>query len=1179
MESKNYKKILKSVLLCGTAIVSMSTVNALAYETEPLQNFSQQMDSMDNAEASNFLRSYGLRNGTVAGSKVSVSRTSSGFTVQNPKENVESFTANWITDTSKIKLTVSNAFYVNTPIEFSFKIKQPLAKGEELLIPLNITGTIFNTSSSYTYEGNITQNNGTNYTSQDGSFSYNYDNKTGNLKVMALDDRGLTDYSGLTLFLNNNWIPVPLRENPMPLKGGVAGNYGAKGSGATVKVKVGDKETSETLTNTEDIDFSTTLQAYNNDIFGKGAEYTTQKTASSSTNFLANFPIINQLKKGKSKNLLDESMNHYEVKVISNAKFKNEEDIFKGLTIETYIPIGSSSSGAPISAIAHNATVATFPEFKNIIKNASYDKAKQIFSFDLSNKKADWQALGADLLKNEAYGSSDGKERASWITDYLKAMANGNVDQNTTFSSYYPVQGASFVPVNNNFSLKVDVTVTNSASKAKTTNHIIVDPVKAGNGDTTKAAVQLQLMDSEGNPIGELQTPSYYGSGDAYTVTPPVIKGYRLLNVNPQSLIDKLGITNVVDQQGKFDNSNIGNIYNVVYEYVKEVPLTYSVIDDTTGETLEEHQDLATGALNQEANIKENQDKLKAIQESYKSKGYLLGEIENGNLPVPTDEKGYNVTLHLSHGSHKAVIDGKSKTVTQTIHYQGAGNETPEDNIQTLTFTSKITQTIDSVTQAVLSEESPVWSEAQMTTKVTTPQIKDYEADQAAVEGSTFTHDSNDKKVTVTYKSTLAPLTYTIVDDTTGTTLEETVDFTMGTVGEEVNTSDNQEKLKQLIKSYTDKGYLLGTSENADLPTPKDNTGYTITLHFTHDTHDKVVDGETKNVTQTIHYQGAGNETPEDNIQVLTFTSKITQTIDNVTDRVLAEAKPVWPEEQFTRAVDSPILKDYAADKESVPSMNYNYDSEDVVLEVNYSSTIAPITYSVIDDTAGKTLEDKKDFITSHVLEPINTSDNQDKLKSIVKSYTDKGYVLGNIENEELPVPEDTNGYDVILHLTHGTSEKVIDGESKTVTQKIQYKGAGAKTPEEDIQKFVFTSTLTQTIDDVTGDVVSTSGPTWSDKQHSKAVKTPEIDDYTSDMATVKSYDYDHEAKDKTITVSYKEIPPVVKEVKKAVKNILPQTGTEAEIGLAFTGAALILMAGALYVKAKLRKESRKHND
>lgn len=106
------------------------------------------------------------------------------------------------------------------------------------------------------------------------------------------------------------------------------------------------------------------------------------------------------------------------------------------------------------------------------------------------------------------------------------------------------------------------------------------------------------------------------------------------------------------------------------------------------------------------------------------------------------------------------------------------------------------------------------------------------------IEGSTFTHSNSDKKVTVTYKSILVPLTYTIVDDTTGKTLEKKVDFASGIVGEEVNTSGNQEKLKQLIKSSTDKGYLLGNSENADLPTPKDNTGYTITLHFTHDTHE-----------------------------------------------------------------------------------------------------------------------------------------------------------------------------------------------------------------------------------------------------------------------------------------------------------------------------------------------------
>ena len=148
-----------------------------------------------------------------------------------------------------------------------------------------------------------------------------------------------------------------------------------------------------------------------------------------------------------------------------------------------------------------------------------------------------------------------------------------------------------------------------------------------------------------------------------------------------------------------------------------------------------------------------------------------------------------------------------------------------------------------------------------------------------------------------------------------------------------------------------------------------------------------------------------------------------------------------------------------------------------------------------------------------------------------------------------------------------------MDGETKNVTQTIHYQGAGNETPQDDVQMLTFTSKITQTIDNVTGDVVSTSGPIWSDNQHSKAVETPEIDGYSSDIATVKSYDYAHGDKDKTITVSYKEVLPVVKEVKKVVKNILPKTGTEAEIGLAFTGAALVLIAGTIYVKSKLKKK------
>ncbi len=959
MKKTNYRKSLKGLLLCGATIVSLGGISTFAETkdtTEPLENFTQQLDGMNKADSSKFLRSFSLRNGSVGDGKVSVSRTSSGITVQKPTENVESFSANWITDTSKIKLTVTNAFYVNTPIEFSFKLEKPLQKNEEISIPVSITGTIFNTSSSHTYPNNITQNNGSNYVSEDGSFSYNYDRAKGLLKVKALDDKLITDYSGISLFLNNNWIPVPLKDNPLPLSGGIAGNYGAKGSGATVKVKVGNKETSETLTNTADIDFTTTLQPYNDNIFTNGAEFTTHKTASSSTNFLANTPLIRQIKKGKTKNLLDESLTHYEVSVVSNAKLKNEDDIFKSMVFETYIPIGSSSTGSPISAIASNSSLDKFPEFKNVIKNASYDKSKQKLSFDLSNKKADWQALGADLLKNEEWGANE-SGRVSWLTDYLKAMANGNTDQNTTFTSYYPVQSASFVPVNNNFPVKVDVVATNSVSKDKTTHHIIVDPVKAGNGDSTKAGVQIQTMDTEGTPIGETQTPTFYASGDSYKVTAPTIKGYKLINTNPQSLIDKLGITNVVEPQGNIESSNIGNVYNVVYEYTKEAPLTYTVIDDTTNETLEDTKDFATGAVDQEANTTENQDKLKAIEKAYTDKGYVLGDVENGDLPTPKDEKGYNIVIHLSHGTTTKVVDGDSKTVTQTIHYKGAGDQTPEDNVQKLTFTSKITQTIDKVTGEVISEADPVWSDKQTTEKVTTPTIKDYVADYEAVAEGEYTHDSEDKELEVTYISTLAPIVYTVIDDTQSETLEEKKDFVTLTVGDEANTKENQEKLKAIEKTYTDKGYVLGEVENEKLPVPEDNKGYEVIIHLSHGTSEKEIDGESKTITQTIHYQGAGDQTPKDNVQKLTFTSKVKQTIDNVTGKVISEADPVWSKEQKTKRVDSPNIEGYYIDIASVQDYTYKYTDKDKKITVTYKKP-NPIVKTVdkfIKDTLPKT--------------------------------------------------------------------------------------------------------------------------------------------------------------------------------------------------------------------------------
>lgn len=303
------------VMTTGACLLALGSVGILTTQvrTAHAQSPKTQVDAKTREKEATALPSLGasaLGNGKVIDGKVAVTRTSDDFSLKAPTKNVEEFSAKWVTDKSKIQLTVGNAFYVNTPIEFAFKLDKPLQKNQELTIPLKINGTIFNKSSSYDFKDNISQNNGLTYTSKDGSFQYSYDKEKGLLKVKALDDRLLTDYSGLSLFLNNAWVPVPLRANPLLLDGGVAGNYGAKGSGATVKVSMGDQTTSETVTNTENIDFSTNLKPYNDSIFDNGAEYTTQSTARASDIFLGNTHLIKQLKGGKNQQLLDESTSH-----------------------------------------------------------------------------------------------------------------------------------------------------------------------------------------------------------------------------------------------------------------------------------------------------------------------------------------------------------------------------------------------------------------------------------------------------------------------------------------------------------------------------------------------------------------------------------------------------------------------------------------------------------------------------------------------------------------------------------------------------------------------------------------------------------------------------------------------------------------------------------------------------
>jgi LPXTG-motif cell wall-anchored protein len=92
--------------------------------------------------------------------------------------------------------------------------------------------------------------------------------------------------------------------------------------------------------------------------------------------------------------------------------------------------------------------------------------------------------------------------------------------------------------------------------------------------------------------------------------------------------------------------------------------------------------------------------------------------------------------------------DNLSKTGTQTIHYTGAGNNTPKDNVQSFTFTR--TAVVDNVTGKVIS--TGAWNVTSHTFgNVDTPVVEGYHADKRTAGNTTITPEDLNKIVTVNY--------------------------------------------------------------------------------------------------------------------------------------------------------------------------------------------------------------------------------------------------------------------------------------------------------------------------------------------------------------------------------------------------------------------------------------------
>ncbi|NEX50788.1 LPXTG cell wall anchor domain-containing protein [Lactococcus lactis] len=180
------------------------------------------------------------------------------------------------------------------------------------------------------------------------------------------------------------------------------------------------------------------------------------------------------------------------------------------------------------------------------------------------------------------------------------------------------------------------------------------------------------------------------------------------------------------------------------------------------------------------------------------------------------------------------------------------------------------------------------------------------------------------KDTTITYTADQQNGSVSYVDDTTGKTLK--TDAISGTTGSKssYSTSGN-------IAGYKKHGYELVTDGYPAALTfdNDDRTDQNFTVHLKHQ---NIQSTEAKTVTETIHYQGAGNQTPADNTAQVAFTRQVS------TDAVTGEkAYGSWSADQSFDAVTSPELKGYTADKAQIDKQTVNGDSKDLAFTVTYT--------------------------------------------------------------------------------------------------------------------------------------------------------------------------------------------------------------------------------------------------
>ena len=463
---------------------------------------------------------------------------------------------------------------------------------------------------------------------------------------------------------------------------------------------------------------------------------------------------------------------------------------------------------------------------------------------------------------------------------------------------------------------------------------------KFGNGDQTatftyKKVGKLIPVDENNQAIQGADTPTYKNDPKDPTKvlnpTVPSIDGWKAKNNQPGDSITPKDPTQ-----------------DTPVPYVQVVSGTIKYIDDTTGKELSS-ENLAKGTVGSKIDYT-TKDKIESYEDQgYElvsnnfSDGKQTYAKEGNNFVVHLKHATKSVTPDdpatpgqpINPKGDAKYPDGVAKndltaTVKRTINYVDEdGNKVncAPDGTGSYVQTAEFTRTVivDKVTGKILGYDTNndgkvdtengnrAWTPIDKTleaVKSADPSSVGYDkVDIANVSSQVVTPDEGDTTVKVTYSNNPVSGTIKYIDDTTGVDLDSD-NLPSGKIGSTISY-----KTADKIKSYEDQGYELVFNDFTDGSQVYKKTGNDFVVHLKYATKtitpndpNPITPGDpinpndpnspvyptevdhknlAKDASQTIHYIGAGDKTPADNVVMQKDAFTRTITIDKVTGKIL----------------------------------------------------------------------------------------------------------------------------------------------------------------------------------------------------------------------------------------------------------------------------------------------------